>query len=112
MCYNIDLKRTVEEDDYYFILKLFNDDYNLFVLALKDLAESKLKPSHLLSIISDIRFFNDDVRRRNYDKLKPDIEKLLDLHMDTIFTFKQNQGRSLFGDTDECYTDELFKDKK
>ncbi len=112
MCFNIDLKSTPEENDYYFILKTFNDDYALLVNALKELALSTLKPSELLKIIEDVRFFNDDVRRRNYDKLKPDIEKLLDLPMDTILMYKQNKSRSLFGDTDEVYTDEFFKDKK
>lgn len=112
MCLNIDLKSTIEEDDYYGILNTFNDDYTLLVSALKELIHSKLKPSQLLTIIEDIRFFDDDVRHRNYDKIKPDVEKLLDLHMDTILTYKQNKSRSLFGDTDESYTDEFFKETK
>jgi len=99
-----------EEKEYFFILKLFNEDYYLLVKAIKELCKSKNRPKEILKVIEDIRFTDTENRQANYHKIKNDIEKLLDLKMDTIRNWKQNKSGSLFGDSEEGYTDELFKE--
>ena len=103
------IKSTLEEQEYYFILGIFENDYELFRDALKELSKDKTKPKILLSIIEDIRFFPTETKQRNYDKIKPSVEKLLDLGMDTIRAYKVNKNQNLFGFSEENYTEELFK---
>jgi len=106
----IDTRKVTEEQQlYFFMLGLFEDDYFLFRNALIELGQCKLKPKEILNVIEDIRFFDTETKKRNYHKIVGFVELVSDKPMDTIKAFKQNKSGNLFGTCEDDYIDQLMK---
>lgn len=86
MRYQKDLQ--LEEIEYYELLEnQFKNDYGLLIAAIKYLTSHKGKTNPLLRVVENVLFLKADLRPRNYDKIKPFIEELLETPTDTIKDF-------------------------
>jgi hypothetical protein len=90
------------KQDFYFLFDFFDNEYSVFVKAIKKIGKSKLKPSEIHSIITDIRFCYcfEFHKKENFSKIGEAIDNIMDTEIDKLKQFK-NKQKNLFYESEE-----------